>query len=199
MKKFTILLLSVIFVTLIAGSVQSVAGDHLEPGQGIYVSHGMVNLVQTKDTNYEVYLHVITRTGDGQLISVVENMMDAAYIPHEITDHIFDTKMGKKEIVTIDNIKYEKVQITMKPTSEHRLALLYPIFAEIPFTVEMTAEQEAEMSKNSEHARWTIDYCAIFEGHDYACISIFQAMVPNMTLEPDDVVTQYWAVLRELN
>ena len=193
------LFLSVIFVTLIAGSVQSVAGDHLEPGQGIYVSHGMVNLVQTKDTNYEVYLHVITRTGDGQLISVVENMMDAAYIPHEITDHIFDTKMGKKEIVTVDNIKYEKVQVTMKPTLEHRFVLLYPIFAEIPFTIETTAEREAVMSKDREHARWSIDYCAIFEGHDYACIPIFQAMVPNMTLEPDNDVIQYWTILRELN
>ena len=193
------LFLSVIFVTLIAGSVQSVAGDHLEPGQGIYVSHGLVNLVQTKDTNYEVYLHVITRTGDGQLISVVENMMDAAYIPHEITDHIFDTKMGKKEIVTVDNIKYEKVQVTMKPTLEHRFVLLYPIFAEIPFTIETTAEREAVMSKDREHARWSIDYCAIFEGHDYACIPIFQAMVPNMTLEPDNDVIQYWTILRELN
>ena len=193
------LFLSVIFVTLIAGSVQSVAGDHLEPGQGIYVSHGMVNLVQTKDTNYEVYLHVITRTGDGQLISVVENMMDAAYIPHEITDHIFDTKMGKKEIVTVDNIKYEKVQVTMKPTLEHRFVLLYPIFAEIPFTIETTAEREAVMSKDREHARWSIDYCAIFEGHDYVCIPIFQAMVPNMTLEPDNDVIQYWTILRELN
>jgi len=199
MKKFIMLFLSVIFVTLIAGSVQSVAGDHLEPGQGIYVSHGMVNLVQTKDTNYEVYLHVITRTGDGQLISVVENMMDAAYIPHEITDHIFDTKMGKKEIVTVDNIKYEKVQVTMKPTLEHRFVLLYPIFAEIPFTIETTAEREAVMSKDREHARWSIDYCAIFEGHDYACIPIFQAMVPNMTLEPDNDVIQYWTILRELN
>ena len=36
MKKFTALLLSVIFVTLIAGSVQSIAADHLEPGQGIF-------------------------------------------------------------------------------------------------------------------------------------------------------------------
>ncbi len=116
MKKFVIVLLSVIFVTLVTGSVQSVAGDHLEPGQGIYVSDGLVNLVKTKDTNYEVYLHVITRTGDGQLISVVENMMDAAYIPHEITDRVFDTKMGKKEIVTIDNIKYEKVQYMFSPS-----------------------------------------------------------------------------------
>ena len=199
MKKFVIVLLSVIFVTLIAGSVQSVAGDHLEPGQGVFKDQTITNIADTVGSKYQVYLQSVLRNGDDQLVSVSESTNNAAYIPHEITDHVFDTLMGKKEIVTIDNIKYEKVQITMKPTSEHRLALLYPIFAEIPFTVEMTAEQEAEMSKNSEHARWTIDYCAIFEGHDYACISIFQAMVPNMTLEPDDVVTQYWAVLRELN
>ena len=44
------LLLGVIFVTLIAGSVQSVTADHLEPGQGIYKDENSVNLVSTKDS-----------------------------------------------------------------------------------------------------------------------------------------------------
>ena len=36
MKVFLIQLLSIIFVVLITGSIQSVTADHLEPGQGIF-------------------------------------------------------------------------------------------------------------------------------------------------------------------
>ena len=53
------------------------------------------------------------------MISVAEGM-HGFVIPHQITDHVFDTLMGKKEIVTIDNIKYEKVQYTFSPTLEQR-------------------------------------------------------------------------------
>jgi len=73
MKKFTALLLSVIFVTLIAGSVQSIAADHLEPGQGIFVDDAEVNLATTEDSNYQVYLQMVLRNGDDQLINVTES------------------------------------------------------------------------------------------------------------------------------
>ena len=47
MKKFTIALLGVIFVTLIAGSIQSISADHLEPGQGIFKEESeQLNLLQ---------------------------------------------------------------------------------------------------------------------------------------------------------
>tara|TARA_Y100000310_G_scaffold91134_1_gene88418 strand:- start:462 stop:1064 length:603 start_codon:yes stop_codon:yes gene_type:complete len=200
MKKFTVLLLSVIVVTLIAGSVQSAAADHLEPGIGLFKDETMVNIVDSMDSKYKIYLHAVLRNGDGQLISVVESTENGAYIPHKITDYAFDTVMGKKEISTIDNTKYEKVQYIFSPTLEERFALIYPVFAEIPFTFTMTVEDEAEMnSEGMEYPRWKIDYCAILVGHDYMCIPIFQAMVPNITLEPDDVVTQYWTILREMN
>ena len=48
MKGFAIPLLSVIFVTLIAGSVQSISADHLEPGQGIFSGESEVNLLQLR-------------------------------------------------------------------------------------------------------------------------------------------------------
>ena len=73
MKKFTIPLLSVIFVTLIAGSVQYVAADHLEPSQGIYKDEVEINTVVTNDSNYQIYLQTVLRNVDGQLISVVES------------------------------------------------------------------------------------------------------------------------------
>ncbi len=200
MKKFTALLLSVIFVTLIAGSVQSIAADHLEPGQGIFVDDAEVNLATTEDSNYQVYLQMVLRNGDDQLINVTESTANGSFIPHKITDHVFDTLMGEKEIITIDNIKYEKVQYIFSPTLEHRWTGFYPIFSEIPLEFKYEEGAVAKMNKKiKNYSIWKIHYCAAFEGHGYTCIPVFQALVPTMTLEPDDVVTQQWTILRELN
>ena len=201
MKKFTMPLLSVIFVTLIAGSVQSIAADHLEPGQGIFVDDAEVNLATTEDSNYQVYLQMVLRNGDEQLINVTESTANGAYISHEITDHVFDTLMGEKEIITIDNIKYEKVQYIFSPTLEQKFLGLYPIFSAI--TLEFVSEPGPQSIKlyeeSQDYSIWKIHYCAEFEGHGFHCIPIFQVLVPTMTIEPDDVVTHQWTVLRVLN
>ncbi len=200
MKKFTALLLSVIFVTLIAGSVQSISADHLEQDQGIFVDDTEVNLATTEDSNYQVYLQMVLRNGDDQLINVTESTANGAYISHEITDHVFDTLMGEKEIITIDNIKYEKVQYIFSPTLEQRWTGFYPIFSEIPLEFKYEEGAVAKMNKKiKNYSIWKIHYCAAFEGHGYTCIPVFQTLVPTMTLEPDDVVTQQWTILREMN
>jgi len=199
-QKSTIILLSTIFVTLITCSVQSVTADHLESGDGIYKDFGDVNIVTTIDSKWQVNLQTILRTSDGQLINVTESTGNAAYIPHRITDHAFDTLMGEKEIITIDNTKYEKVQYTYTPTLENRFILLYPIFSEISFNLQISADDVATMhSKNIDHTRWQIHYCATIKGHGDECIPIFQVLVPNMTLEPHDVVTHQWTILRIIN
>ena len=201
MKKFTMLLLSVIFVALIACSIQSVYADHLEPGEGIFKDESDVNLVSTQDSDYQVYLLAILRNGDGQLINVTENTKTGAYIPHEIADYVFDTLMGEKEIVTIDNIKYEKAQYTFSPTLEQRWIGMYPIFEEIPIKIKVEGGKILNVYKD--HNIWKIHFCADFAdiGHPggIQCIPIFQVLVPTMTLEPTDVVTQHWTILRELN
>jgi len=200
MKKFTMLLLSVIFVVLVACSIQSISADHLEPGPGIFIDESDVEIVKTKNTNYLVYLQAILRNGDGQLISVVESTANAGFIPHEITDRVFDTLMGEKEIVTIDNIKYEKVQYTFSPTLEQRWIGMYPIFEEIPIKIKVEGGKILNVYKD--HSLWKIHYCADFSniGHDgLQCIPIFQVLVPTITLEPHDVITQQWTILRELN
>ena len=201
MKKFTALLLSVIFVTLIAGSVQSITADHLEPGQGIFVDDAEVNLATTEDSNYQVYLQMVLRNGDDQLINVTESTANGSFIPHKITDHVFDTLMGEKEIITIDNIKYEKVQYIFSPTLEQRFLGLYPIFSAI--TLEFISEPGPQSIKlyeeSQDYSIWKIHYCAEFEGHGYHCVPIFQVLVPTMTIEPDDVVTHQWTILRIIN
>ena len=200
MKKSAIPLLSVIFVALVACSVQSISADHLEPGTGIFVGESEAELVPTQDSNYRVYHQTVLRNGDGQLINVSESTKTGAYIPHKIADDIFDTLMGPKEIVTVDNIKYEKVQYTFSPTLEQRYVGMYPIFSEITVGLNVEGDALAEMNKKIEdYSIWKIHYCATFEGHGYTCIPVFQVLVPTMTLEPDDVITQQWTILRELN
>ena len=202
MKGFAIPLLGVIFVTLISGSIQSIYADHLEPDQGIFSSEDEIEFVTTEDSNYKIYLQAVLRNGDGQLISVVESTVYGTILPHKITDHVFDTLMGEKEIIIIDDVKYEKVQYIFNPTLEHRLLNFYPIFSERTLNYETTADPDEKMNKETiDHSVWKIDYCADFStiGHGFECIPIFQDPVPTMTIEPSDVVTHHWTILRELN
>ena len=200
MKKSTVVLSSIVFVILIGCSVQSVAADHVEPG-GIYKGYGDVNLVTTtQESKWEINLQVIIRTDDGQLINVTESTASAAYIPHKITDHVFDTLMGEKEIITIDNTKYEKVQYRYTPTLEHRFMGLYPIFSEnYDLEFKSTPEAREKMHEHKDFSMWKIHYCATFEGHGFSCIPIFQDLVPTMTLAQHDIVTHQWTILRILN
>ena len=203
MKKFTIVLLSVVFVALIACSIQSVSADH-ESSEGIFKDKSEVNLVTTQDSDYQVYLQAVLRNGDDQLINVTENTKTAAYIPHEIADYVFDTLMGEKEIITIDNIKYEKAQYTFTPTLEQRWMGMYPIFSQPIIKYKMEGDVLEQMNKRiKDYSLWKIHYCADFADighHDgLQCIPVFQVLVPTLTLEPTDVVIQQWTILRELN
>ena len=202
MKWLVMQLLGVIFVALIACSIQSISADH-ESGEGIFKDRTEVVLVTTENTNYQVYLQAVLRNGDGQLINVTENTKTGAYIPHEISDYVFDTLMGEKEIITIDNIKYEKAQYTFSPTLEQRWMGMYPIFEQIIIKYIMEGDALAQMNKQTkDYSLWKIHYCADFAniGHDgLQCIPVFQVLVPTLTLEPTDVVIQQWTILRELN
>jgi len=156
MKVFLIQLLSITFVLLITGSIQSVTADHLEPGQGIFKNEIAVEFIPTNDSNYQIYLQTVLRNGDGQLISVAEGMYGFV-IPHQVTDHVFDTLMGKKEIVTIDNIKYEKVQYTFSPTLEQRTVKTYPIFEEFPIEYVVEEDVRAQLKEQDQnYYRWII-------------------------------------------
>jgi len=200
-RKFTAVLLSTIFLTLISCFVQSVVADHDEPGNGIFNDYRDVNLSTTNEgEKWQVNLQTILRTGDGQLINVTESTANAAYIPHRITDHVFDTLMGEKEIVTIDNTKYEKVEYTFTPALEHRFMGLYPIFSEnYDLEFKSTPEAREQMHKHKDFSMWKIHYCATFKGHGFSCIPIFQDLVPTMTLAQHDIVIHQWTILRMLN
>ena len=203
MKKFTITFLGAIFVALIASSVQSISADH-ESGEGIFKNESEVELITTQDSDYQVYLQIVHRNGDGHLISIIESTANAGHISHKLTDDIFDMLMGEKEIITIDNIKYEKVQYTFSPTLEQRWMGMYPILEQITININVKGDALVQMNKKiKDHNVWKIHYCADFAniGHPdgLQCIPIFQVLVPTMMLEPTDVITQQWTILRELN
>ena len=178
--KFTIVLLSTIFLALITCFAQSVVADHVEPGDGIYKNYGDVNLVSTnEESKYQVNLQLILRTGDGQLINVTESTANAAYIPHKITDHVFDTLMGEKEIVTIDDIKYEKVQYSGKPDMK-KLVEIY--------------------NRPSHYiGHWVVTLCSTIDNHGYTCIDPFSTSTAFVSLVEDNVVQNHWTILRILN
>ena len=201
MKIFTKILLSAIFVTLIICSVQSIYAEQKIPMEGLFVSPGEVQLVTTEDSNYKIYLQVIIRNADGQLINVTESTANGAYIPHMISDHVFGTLMSEKEIITIDDIEYEKAQWTNNPSLEERFIGLYPIYSEL--TLEFVSEPGQDTTKMYESKKdfsiWKIHYCADWENFGYSCIPVFQVLVPNMTVEPTDIVEQQWTILREVD
>ena len=202
MKVFLIQLLSIIFVLLITGSIQSVTADDLEPGKGLFKDETAVELAKTEDTNYRVYLQTVLRNGDGQLVGVMHGSpggLQGWLVHHKITDHVFDTLMGEKEIVTIDNIKYEKVQYTFTPTLEQRTIKYYPIFEEIPTRLDLDKNTLALMKEFRDYHSWKIHYCATFEGHGYVCMPVFQNFAAVELVTPTDVVTHQWTILRVLN
>ena len=178
MKEFVIPLLGTIFVLLLADSIESVAADHLEPGEGIWKDENRVNLVTTKDSKYQVHLQVEVRNAQGQLISISETS-HVNHIPHEITDNTFNTMLGKKEIITIDNVKYEKVQ----------------------YVGTLDIEQLLPPPKKPSHfiGNWVISLCQVFDKHGYDCVAPWQANSSFVSLEEDDIVKNYWTILRIIN
>ena len=178
MKGFVIPLLGVTLVLLLTYSVESVTADHLEPGRGIFNSENQVNLILDKDSKYRIHLIVEVRNAQGQLISVTEKT-GGNVIPHKITDHVFDDLMGGKEIVTIDDIKYEKVQYSGKPDMK-KLVEIY--------------------NRPSHYiGHWVVTLCSTIDNHGYTCIDPFSTSTAFVSLVEDNVVQNHWTILRILN
>ena len=155
-----------IFAALIAGSIQDVLAyditDIFEP-------------IPIRNSEYQFHLQAVLRDTDGRLISVTE-ATNGYYIPHDITDEGFNNCFGanicKKEIVVIDNKKYEKVQFTNKYSLEVRSTLMFLIIAEL----------------------------SIIDGNEIVMVDapIFQAFVPLVHLEEDNVIYAQWTIFRDL-
>ena len=172
MKKLTVVLLSVIFTALIMGSIQLISADHLEPGLGIFKNEKEINTISTEDSKYQIYVTVEIRNVQGELISVTEATR-GIHIAHEITDYTFNEKLGEKEIITIDNIKYEKHQFMVSHDFPEDIVKL--------------------------KTKWTFPICGEIGGHSDVCVPVFQVNTDAVYIEEDDNAKNYWTVLREMN
>ena len=178
MKGFAIPLLGTILVLSLTYSVESVTADHLEPGRGIFNNENQVNIILDADSEYKIHLIVEVRNAQGQLISITENT-GGYIIPHKITDHVFDDLLGKKEIVTIDNTKYEQAKYSGKPDME-QLVQIY--------------------NRPSHYiGSWVITLCSVLGDHGYTCIAPFQTSTAFVSLVEDNVVENHWTILRIIN
>ena len=184
MKRFTICL-SAIFMTLIISSVQSVTAD-----DATLIG---VNIIPTEDSEFQVHLQVVVRDSEGQLVSVTEStngwttialqgktipgivMVDDKQVTTNLTDNVFNEEV-EKEIVTVDGIKYEKVQ-----------------------WIDATSSCEVETCQDIHQyvGAWNINFYGDFYKFGFLNIPLFQAMTSNVILEDEDNIVNQWTVLRE--
>ena len=150
-------------MALIVGSTQNVLAEDITD---------ILKPVPIKNSEYQFHLQVTLRDADGMLISVTETT-NGYYIPHDVTDEAFDYHFGKKEIVLVDNIKYEKVQFTEK----------YSV--DLPFKLMFFIPANLEVSYGSE----TVIVDA----------NIFQAFTPLVYLEENSVINTQWTIFRDLD
>jgi len=174
-------MLGVIFIAFITGSIQSTSADHSLGGKGIFKDETRVNLSPSEDSKYIIHLQVIVRNIQGQLVSVSE-VTHGLFIPHKVTDIIFDEILGKKEIVTIDKMRYEKVEFKRtQSVQEH------------PFPY----------SYEDMQSRWGIEYCIKTNEHGneqgISCLPVFQTITAHISLAEDDVFRLNWTILRSMN
>jgi hypothetical protein len=123
----------------------------------------------------------------GELISITETLpcqfgsncfeyMPKCYLcrePHEITDYAFDTLLGEKEITTIGNMKYEKVNLSNSNEIKER---------------------------TEQTAKWVVQFCGEPVKKSLSeCSNIFHSKTTVVDLEVGDVVTANWTILREMN
>ena len=129
-------------MALIAGSIQDVIADE---------SDDEYKQITLKDSEYQVHLQVVVRDASGGLISVTEST-NGYYTAHEITDEAFNYCFGpnicKKEIVIIDNKKYEKVLFAQKYGMDSSLPKLQ-------FKIRAIIQEENVMVDKNLFSVWT--------------------------------------------
>ena len=175
MKNYSKVVLGCVFTILI--TVQSADAD----------------FVDERDSKYKIYLHAEVRNAQGQLISISEGSIGMLYGRSlELTDHIFNEKLGKIEIVTIDNIKYEKVQY----------ADLHPYWIyEEKLGMSINKNLEERYNSGTSHfiGLWKIIVCGEAVSGDVSCLSVFHVNTAHVLITEGDSVTLHWTILRIIN
>ena len=193
MKGFAVPLLGFIFVALITSYIPFSAGDASADTIVVSEDKDKLNNIPTHDSKYKIYLHVLIRNAQGELIGIADTgeksrlVSGPQYLPHEITDEIFDMLNVKKEIITVDNIKYEKIQISDS-------------YEQTMTTTTYFDQNLFEMNDREPSATWMLTVCGeLVQKLGYDCVNIFQCYTSLVYLEVGDIITSHWTILRETN
>ena len=191
MKGFAVPLLGFIFVALITSYIPFSAGDASADTMVVSEDKDKLNNIPTHDSKYKIYLHVLIRNAQGELIGIADTgeksrlVSGPQYLPHEITDEIFDMLNVKKEIITVDNIKYEKIQISNS-------------YEQTMTTTTYFNQNLFEMNDREPSAIWMLTVCGeLVQKLGYDCVNIFQCYTSLVYLEVGDIITSHWTILRE--
>ena len=192
MKVFVIPLLGIMFITFITSFIPHITADAPVGNDISFEDADKLNAVTTKDSKYEIYLHVLVRNAQDKLISIAETLpcqsgnYCSEYFDHEVTDYAFDS-LGKKEIVTIDNIKYEKIQFS----DSHRHTDITTTYHNQPLF---------DMYDREPTGRWVVEICGeVLNEFGFDCVQIFQSRTAIVWLEIGDVTTSNWTILKKIN
>ena len=168
-------------MALITSSVPSITADE-----------SVDDKTSFEDLKYEIYLHVLVRNTQGELITVAETLpcesgnYCSEYFDHEVTDYAFD-RLAKKEIVTIDNINYEKIQFSDS----------YGYTAD---SITYHEQYLFDMYDREPTGRWVVEICGeALNKFGFDCVEIFQSRTSIVWLEIGDVTTSNWTILKKIN
>jgi hypothetical protein len=186
MKKFEGVMLSAIIITLIVSSAQTaIATDKYAPDPDL-------------NLRYEVYSQSVVRDTHGQLLSVSEStsavvlissFSDGVLIPGLVDYVIDDNLLSEKKIVTISNVKYEKIQFQNEKVIDHDVLTNSPGIG-----------TQGGDTKTGVFSGGTWKFCGDFTGkYGYQCIPMFKARMPQIHMAEDNILTTQWTILRMVN
>ena len=175
MKKIIPVLLCTIFAMLITGSIHSIYADETNNEEPY---EDDITLVSTKDSKWEIHVQIVVRNSVGQLVGISE-AAGGVYVPHKITDNAFETILpGEITIVTIDDVKYEKLQFSDS------------------YQVGTVGYDNDSISYQP--GLWLVRICGVADVVGAECIHIFQVRAAQVVIDKDEIVTTNWTILREL-
>ena len=192
MKKFDGVMLSAIIITLIFSSTQTIIADD-NPNVKIHTLDPDINL------RYEVYLQTTIRDAQGQLLSVTESTLgwvaitafpDGKSMP-DLVEQVFNHNiLDEKEVVTIDNVKYEKIQFFNELVVDHNKLLNVN-----PATNLYTGGKIGTSSGS------VYNICMDFNeiGYGHLCGPFVAAKMPLIHLAEGNILTDQWTILRMMN
>ena len=192
MEKFDSVMLSAIIITLIFSSTQTIIADD-NPNVKIHTLDPDINL------RYEVYLQTTIRDAQGQLLSVTESTLgwvaitafpDGKSMP-DLVEQVFNHNiLDEKEVVTIDNVKYEKIQFFNELVVDHNKLLNVN-----PATNLYTGGKIGTSSGS------VYNICMDFNeiGYGHLCGPFVAAKMPLIHLAEGNILTDQWTILRMMN